>query len=111
MTDLPRQNDDPATLRAAIDSLAARIDRIEARAAPSAHDGRQDGAADSARDRLSGAWHALRGGDASGPATAGRRGMLVPLLTICAAFLALILAVELADGLGDALGHIGRWLD
>ncbi len=107
MTDTPRQADDATDLREAIAALTARLDRIEAQGArPSALDG--------AQARLTGAWDALRG-TAREPESAAppqqRRGLLWPVLTICAVLLALILAVELAEEVFDGLWHLGRWID
>ena len=107
MTDTPRPTDDTTALREAIAALTARLDRIEAQAA-------QPSAISGAQARLSGAWEALRGNPQEpGPAVARpqRRGLLWPILTICAVLLALILAVELADEVFDGLWHLGRWDD
>ncbi|SNT41452.1 hypothetical protein SAMN05421763_11610 [[Luteovulum] sphaeroides subsp. megalophilum] len=107
MTDTPHPADDTATLRESIAALTARLDQIEAQAArPSALDG--------AQARLTGAWDALRGTsrDPEGAApTRQSRGLLWPVLTICAVLLALILAVELAEEVFDGLWHVGRWID
>lgn len=107
MTDTPRQADDATDLREAIAALTERLDRIEAHATrPSALDG--------AQARLTGAWDALRGSSRepeSAAPTKQRRGLLWPVLTICAVLLALILAVELAEEVFDGLWHLGRWID
>lgn len=107
MTDTPRPTDDTAALCEAITALTARLDRIEAQAA-------QPSAISSAQARLSGAWEALRGSPQEpGPAVARpqRRGLLWPVLTVCAVLLALILTVELAEEVLDGLWHLGRWID
>lgn len=107
MTDTPSPSDDTTALREAIAALTERLDRIEAQGArPSALDG--------AQARLTGAWDALRGTsrDPEGAApTRQSRGLLWPVLTICAVLLALILAVELAEEVFDGLWHVGRWID
>jgi hypothetical protein len=107
MTDTPHPADDTATLRESIAALTARLDQIEAQAArPSTLDG--------AQARLTGAWDALRGTsrDPEGAApTRQSRGLLWPVLMICAVLLALILAVELAEEVFDGLWQLGRWID
>ncbi|GAA0306236.1 hypothetical protein [Rhodovulum strictum] len=107
MSDTPRPSDDTTALREAIAALTERLDRIEAQAArPSALDG--------AQARLTGAWVALRGTshDPEGAApTRQSRGLLWPVLMICAVLLALILAVELAEEVFDGLWQLGRWID
>ena len=107
MTDTPRPSDDITALREAIAALTKRLNRIEAQGAhPSALDG--------AQARLTGAWDALRGSarDPEGAAPIQhRKGLLWPVLTICAVLLALILAAELAEEVFDGLWHLGRWID
>lgn len=107
MTETPRPTDDTAALRAAVESFAARLDRIEAQAA-------QPSALGSAQDRLTGAWEALRGsakGPEDGQPGPDRKGLLWLALMICASLLALILAVELAEEIVEGLWHFGHWID
>lgn len=109
MTENAKASNDLATLRAAVDELAARLDRIEAQGNPPSP-------LASVESRLVGAWSALRGGPQEAPPspaspTSPRRGLLWPILTLCAILLALILAVELAEDLSDSLWHLGRWID
>lgn len=111
MTDTSLPTDDtPAdttTLRDAVTALTARLDRIEAQAA-------QPSLLDNAQTRLTGAWDALRGGPAEPVGTvptSKRRGLLWPVLTVCAVLLALILAVELTEEVFDGFRHLGRWIN
>lgn len=107
MTDTPRPTDDTAALREAIAALTQRLDQIEA-------DAMRPSALDGAQARLTGAWGALSGTSrepAGAAPTQQRRGLLWPVLTICAVLLALILAVELAEEVLDGLWHLGRWID
>jgi hypothetical protein len=107
MTETPRTGDDPAALRDAIEALTARLDRIEAQAA-------QPSAFDTAQERLTGAWDALRNGNArrsDGTLSTERGSLLWTVLTVCAVLLALILAIELVDEIFDGLWHLGRWID
>ncbi|MCU0905901.1 MAG: hypothetical protein MUF73_00330 [Rhodobacteraceae bacterium] len=106
MTDTPGTGDDTAALRAAIEGLAARLDRIEAQAA-------RPSALAIAQDRLTGAVQALRGdpAPAAAPGTARPGGLLWPALTVCAVLVALILGVELVEEVLDGLWHVGRWID
>jgi hypothetical protein len=103
MTDSDKPADDTA-LRESIAALTARLDRIEARLA-------QPSAFERLQARIAAAWAALRGGGPA-PDEAGQsrqdRGLLMPVLTICAVLLALILAVELAEEIFDGLRHLAR---
>lgn len=117
MTDTPasRPTDELADLKAAVDAIAARLDRVEAQAP-------RPGSGASPDRRLAAAWAALRGRpDAPTPpdatasdavaADAGPGRFFWQAVTLCLALLALILAVELVDDLFDGLWHIGRWID
>lgn len=106
MTEAPRPDDEVAALRAAVERLTARLDRIEAQGAPSTPTA-------TVQARVADAWDALRGRPQTGDALAGkpRSGLLWTAVTVCAVLLALILAIELAEEVFDGLWHLGRWHD
>lgn len=106
MTDTPCPPD-ITSLHEAVAALTKRLDRIEAQ-------GAQPSTLEGAQARLTAAWDAVRGKSRAPEGAAPFRhpkGLLWPILTICAVLLALICAVELAEEIFDGLGHLGRWSD
>ncbi len=97
------ETSDTADLRAAIDRLTARLDRIEGQA-PAASP------ASTLSSRLSGAWHALSGGPAQ-TETGKQHDLLRTVLTVCAVLVALILAVALVEEVFDGLWSLADWFD
>lgn len=113
MTDPIPETGEMAALRAAIERLEARLDRLEARPPAPAPLAELQG-------RVRQAWSVLRGAPpepsrppAEPPAAAEaapRSGRGPILLAIGVGLLALVLAVELVEAVFDGLRRVLRWL-